>query len=50
MKVFEPDVTVHQDNLHVMLCNNNILEACNIWIIKHYKYNLTNKFYGNSPL
>jgi len=48
--VVEPEVPVHQSNLHVMLGNNNVLQACNIWINKHYKYNLTNEFYGDSPL
>jgi hypothetical protein len=50
MKVVEPDVPIHQDNLHVMLYNNNKLEVSTIWIVKHYKYNLTNEFYGDRPL
>ena len=46
----ESEFQVQQGTLQFMLGNDNVLEACNIWIIKHYKYNLTNEFYGDSPL
>jgi len=49
-KVVESEFQVQQGTLQFMLGNDNVLEACNIWIIKHYKYNLTNEFYGDSPL